>query len=263
LPNYVTHRCTVHGSAEDIAAFQKLMIREAEDKTFEDEIFDFARLIPMPPILSKVDKNTISENLYHILYRTKKMPESWASMNKYCSYRLGPMHESVGKSDEEIRALLVSIAPENLQKAELMKEAVDTTGFTSWYDWSIRNWGTKWNSMHFKRISDDPFVFVFDTAWSAPVPVFEALAERFPNLQIHCATFDEGWGFAAEGWFNPPDGETDYVETEPNDAMYEKVYGATIERDEDEDEDEAIDEGQILGDGSEEEAERDKPIWSA
>jgi hypothetical protein len=52
----------------------------------------------------------------------------------------------------------------------------DCDGCLYWYDWNIKHWGTKWNSYSFRQISDT--CVVFSTAWNAPAPVIQKLAER-------------------------------------------------------------------------------------
>lgn len=63
-----------------------------------------------------------------------------------------------------------------------------------WYDWSLKNWGTKWNAY---QISVEGSVVRFDTAWSAPSPVFEKLHEKFNDfiLDIKYADEDTGYNF--------------------------------------------------------------------
>ena len=66
-------------------------------------------------------------------------------------------------------------------------EEADMCGFSvpAWYDWSCENWGTKWNACDSQYSTKDPeHVIWFDTAWSPAVPVFEALAKRFPAHEI-------------------------------------------------------------------------------
>lgn len=36
-----------------------------------------------------------------------------------------------------------------------------------WYDWRVKNWGTKWEG-YGGRFNDDQTAFTFDTAWSPP-----------------------------------------------------------------------------------------------
>jgi hypothetical protein len=80
--------------------------------------------------------------------------------------KLIPMPESIWNSDPEV---------------------VTPSGFKvpAWYAWSIDNWGTKWNASEAGYSTRDPERAIwFDTAWDPPVPVFEALAKRFPNHEI-------------------------------------------------------------------------------
>ena len=55
----------------------------------------------------------------------------------------------------------------------------------AWYKWATENWGTKWSASDSQYSTKDPeHAIWFDTAWSPAVPVFEALAERFPAHEI-------------------------------------------------------------------------------
>ncbi len=55
-------------------------------------------------------------------------------------------------------------------------------GHTSWYDWSIAEWGTKWNAYSITRVDDT--TIKFQTAWSAPLKWLARLAEKFPGEEI-------------------------------------------------------------------------------
>ena len=74
--------------------------------------------------------------------------------------------------------------PEHIKNSN---EEVDMCGFKvpAWHDWSCENWGTKWNACDSQYSTKDPeHAIWFDTAWSPAVPVFEALANRFPAHEI-------------------------------------------------------------------------------
>jgi hypothetical protein len=74
-----------------------------------------------------------------------------------------------------------------------------TSGKTDdrWYDWNIKNWGTKWGSfngsMEFDKKYGDEVSYKFDTAWSPPAPILEALREKFPDVSIR-------WFYRIETW---------------------------------------------------------------
>lgn len=88
----------------------------------------------------------------------------------------------------------------------------------NWYAWSIKNWGTKWNASKGEVIEKEK-VIVFNTAWTPPHPVIEALAE-LTRLSFTHYWADEDRGYKA--------GETvcghgtTYIETYPDRS--EKAY---------------------------------------
>ena len=46
-----------------------------------------------------------------------------------------------------------------------------------WYGWRLDNWGTKWEGYDGRFNCDDFSSFLFDTAWSPPLPIIKKLAE--------------------------------------------------------------------------------------
>ena len=74
-----------------------------------------------------------------------------------------------------------------------------------WYNWNVKNWGTKWNcaEVWHDRADDDSPVegktsYNFDTAWAPAEPVIAALAEQFPTLLITHRYCEGGMGYAGE-----------------------------------------------------------------
>jgi hypothetical protein len=74
-----------------------------------------------------------------------------------------------------------------------------------WYDWNVRNWGTKWDVGN--QDNDSPYndtemeereralVYTFNTAWSTPMPALITLSEQYPELVIALFYQEEtGWG---------------------------------------------------------------------
>ena len=74
---------------------------------------------------------------------------------------------------------------------ELSMEYKKRFGADNWYDWQCSNWGTKWNASEV-FISDN--VISFNTAWSAPEPIFVALSEKFPEVEFFIQFADEDFG---------------------------------------------------------------------
>ena len=49
-------------------------------------------------------------------------------------------------------------------------------GFDNWYDWSIMNWGTKWNACNTEvELNENVLNYTFETAWDAPREIVRAL----------------------------------------------------------------------------------------
>lgn len=65
-------------------------------------------------------------------------------------------------------------------------------------EWGIGNWGTKWNAYEGTRLDDTSVQF--DTAWSHPFPVIEALSVKFPEAVITVKYADEDLG-SNLGWY--------------------------------------------------------------
>jgi hypothetical protein len=74
-----------------------------------------------------------------------------------------------------------------------------------WYDWNVKNWGTKWdfpNTQSMEMIDKNRATASFDTAWSPPIKVFEALVEQGYSVRVLYS--EEGMGFGGI-WYNGVD----------------------------------------------------------
>jgi len=78
------------------------------------------------------------------------------------------------------------------------------TGQTAnnWYNWNNREWGTKWDACRPETVWEDTssIQYSFDTAWSPPTELFEAMVEQHPKLEfsIYCEE-EQGWGVEFNG----------------------------------------------------------------
>lgn len=70
-----------------------------------------------------------------------------------------------------------------------MAENKEKYGFCSWYDFSCRNWGTKWDN---NRVDIYDNVIEFNTPWSAPEGIYRRIAKTIP---IVVAYADENIGY--------------------------------------------------------------------
>tara|TARA_R100000030_G_scaffold72765_1_gene56099 strand:+ start:325 stop:795 length:471 start_codon:yes stop_codon:yes gene_type:complete len=77
-------------------------------------------------------------------------------------------------------ALTETVSGSENAKPEWQKEQSEKLkkqhGFDNWYDWSIMNWGTKWNACDTNvELNKNVLNYTFDTAWDAPREIAKAL----------------------------------------------------------------------------------------
>jgi len=74
-----------------------------------------------------------------------------------------------------------------------------------WYDWNVRNWGTKWDvavrdneeypDTELHDESTTTLGYKFNTAWSPPVEAITKLSKQYPSLEMNLSYEEEtGWG---------------------------------------------------------------------
>jgi len=92
-------------------------------------------------------------------------------------------------------------------KHENMQEAMKFKS-DHWYDWNVRNWGTKWD-VAVSSLETNPDTYMeetvngenhvvyynFETAWSRPMGALTKLSEQYPDLLFTLSYEEEtGWG---------------------------------------------------------------------
>ena len=101
-----------------------------------------------------------------------------------------------------------------VEQAELeakSKANLEKYGYANWYDFNVANWGTKWEiggNGDVAEIEDDGLSFSasFESAWSPPTQICEALAEQGFDVTLYY--YEPGMGFVGK-W---EDGCDDYYE---------------------------------------------------
>ncbi len=107
-------------------------------------------------------------------------------------------------------------------------------GVICWRDWSIDNWGTKWNGYNTEigYNEDGTAKLRFQTAWSHPYPVIEKLSKNFPDVLIQVSYADEDLGHNIGQYAIKNDERTDLLgieegSDEANDFAAHVKYGKT------------------------------------
>jgi hypothetical protein len=151
MPNWTTNQLLLTGDKDRIKELLDFI-------KGDDEVIDFNNIIPMPDILKNTTSGACTIDGQEVT--------SWYE------------DTSIANWEERSKSQRLFTAEET---AELKR-----TGYTNWYDWCCDCWGTKWNACRTGIECDygDYVDIRFDTAWSPPEPILEALREKFPDLEI-------------------------------------------------------------------------------
>ncbi len=165
MPNYVKNRLTVNSKADEVFAFLK----------GDESVMDFNKIIPMPESLDIAESSTGDNGMKYLYLRATSL-----SFQKQEVQEIEDRLKQRKQFDEAIE----------LGKKYLMNIA--NTGHKTWYGWAHENWGTKWNALEPKIVSDT--CIEFETAWSGVVSLIEKLSTHFPDVVFEYKYSDEDTG---------------------------------------------------------------------
>lgn len=168
--------------------------------------FDFNKLIPMPKELEVISGSEENVAIECALLRIKEVTDR--------SF-LNPRIQIASRLPQGINDYLAATGMTFDQMAELgLKYIVNIVkyGATTWYDWCIYHWGTKWNAYDFE--STNPDEIRFSTAWCEPGPIICKLHEMYPAAELEHVWADEDTGCnTGRRWFRE-DGDHDAINYE-------------------------------------------------
>lgn len=178
MPNWCTNNITITGDADELLTLRSTVLVTEDDVV----CFDFKKIIPKPPIIEQTEASSTVDRGREIL--------------------LGQRPDD-GFSEE---------FPDGLEKARVSLQAEQETGFKDWYDWSNANWGTKWNSCYYveQSFGGTHWSFSFDTAWSPPEPIFDALAAQYPKCEFEIRCHEDACQFSGSGFYSNGEGHIVY-----------------------------------------------------
>ena len=186
MPNWVFTSMTVHGKEEDLRKFQ--------------------------------EKASKPYTTYYKGVRTKNEDGTWTYDENAIDERV---HDScisfmnfATPTDLDAYFANADYKPEGYDKMSMEERMAHAMKFSSdgWYDWNVRNWGTKWDACNAEMTNDDPtsgsLGYRFDTAWSPAEGAFQAMVAQHPELSFEFYNEEEqGWGVE----FSGEDGELSVV----------------------------------------------------
>ena len=88
--------------------------------------------------------------------------------------------------------MVANVNRQALEKGRIYLDNIINYGAPTWYEWRVKAWGCKWEAGNQEAVSSDTIEFT--TPWSAPVPVLQALSEKFPDITISSRWADEDVG---------------------------------------------------------------------
>lgn len=272
MPNWVANHITIQGENANKVLRSLLTERKDENEAGFGFDFDFNKIISMPeslqiesgsstnscvemyltsinPFVGYYGENKIGADEYLEIYHAVQASKLYGQFNDRLpeeEIRKREKETSIWNGTNDIRKLTKD---EVLDYGKTAVNNVLTYGAMDWYDWSIKNWGTKWNACRTQIPDTETAEVYFDTAWS-PVPqILLALTERYPdcifeyeyaeeqpgNFAGYCVfqageiladesfdtdskecyeTFFRLWGCEDEFKFNAQKGTYEYIENE-------------------------------------------------
>lgn len=168
MPNWVSNSISISGKEKDL----KQIVKYVKSKTSD---FDFNKIIPMPKSLAETEA---SSNNYWDLYEYCK--KNNLPIPPICLDRI--WHKANKQPD--------------LEKGEQLYNNIKNYGYLNWYDWSVDNWGTKWNvlseDIEITLKDKEVLEISFQTAWSPPFPIFEEITKKFSIVTLVAKCISEG-----------------------------------------------------------------------
>jgi len=213
MPNHITTKICIGADEETRNAIRTLMdTKEEAEANDSKEGFDFNAIIPMPKELTEYSTgfSTIRGERVEI-WKTRNIECNLADHKEAILNAEKDEHDDypvvINGQTEYIRGYEIKNAIEAIEEGKetitfnvsdavsngVLAEMIANFGTSSWYDWSITNWGTKWNSYDVYWHSDNSVVEI-QTAWSTPEPVIVALSQKFPEAKFACLYADEDIG---------------------------------------------------------------------
>ena len=149
---------------------------------------DFNRIIPMPLALEKTESGSNSGHYERLIFDGLSFRDIIQPENAPPRFlRFG--QDDYGDTYNICRPMPLA---EWLPLARRYHLCRSLYGYATWYDWCVEEWGTKWNCHEYRLEDSDRCTF--ETAWTHPGPIIEALSRQHPQLILEVSYADEDLG---------------------------------------------------------------------
>lgn len=204
MPNHVTNKLKLFGEQSRIDELLRAV------KYDDDELgtLDFNKIVPMPECLNmtsgSIEHSSVDAYLSAVNPHNKGF-EQVEKMDKETFEKIVSAINSyhyVSKCKTNLNAKEIADELEKysdigdvMSFVELGKKYVDNLqnyGATTWYNFCINNWGSKWNSYDYDELYDN--TLTYHTAWSRVMPIITKLAQMYPDIRMEYQWADEDIG---------------------------------------------------------------------
>ncbi len=185
MPNWVINKINLSGPLYEIEKFETEVLDLSEKAGEDGKVFSFEKIVPMPEQI----RNTTSPNPQPEIKTIKDSEGNEVQVKSYSMY----LNEFQVNRAIERGETPPDLIPCNNATPEQQDELLVKYGRTNWYDWSLHNWGTKWDARE-SRYDEDMKVLTFQTAWDCPKALLEAMIRKYPEITFAGGFADEDIG---------------------------------------------------------------------
>lgn len=208
MPNWCYNRLEVYtqdGDAESTKQLrdfkQNSIVTDVNDDGTTSDRLTFEDALPMPSSLRITSGSSTDQAIMYC----EALDGHWDAINKdieQCKWlvRDGVVLEKDSmeiKQKKYMKYLEDKLDLNDIEEGRMAIENQHKYGSKDWYDWSIKNWGCKWNASG-TCVDDfcEDYVYVsFESPWSPPMGWFEAVSKKYPKLLFKMRVEEESEAF--------------------------------------------------------------------
>lgn len=187
MPNHVENHIEFNGDKQQIDA----MLNKIKSDEYGTGTIDFKKIITMPETLN-IEAGSRTD---HGLKAYREFIEVYTA-GRSNKEALKALENIPTESENAFLCQRTDIKRDEWELGKTAWQNIQKYGAPTWYEWSITNWGTKWNAYGYEDGTDYSACdeLTFQTAWSAPRPILRKLSEMFPEIVFKHQWADEDIG---------------------------------------------------------------------
>lgn len=172
MPNWCDNSIRIVGPTNDLQRFMQATAYTPEDDSDSSNARLLTRLVPMPAILEGTTAPT------------PESPEPHPNWIKWLAD---------GEITQERYDEMCAGQKDRYENGQAAKAA---TGFSDWWEWQIKNWGTKWGDSSTRLVlHNDEITGTFVSPWGPPVEGLVAISNLYPTLSFRVMWREEGGSY--------------------------------------------------------------------